>query len=71
MRDQKSNHTMFAAAKFAGWRAYPRSARGLYPRGRHPPTVIEECLMRHFDQISTHQGLYDPRNEHDSCGIGF
>ncbi|MCB1795843.1 MAG: hypothetical protein KDJ70_15750, partial [Candidatus Competibacteraceae bacterium] len=27
--------------------------------------------MRHFDQISTHQGLYDPRNEHDSCGIGF
>ena len=27
--------------------------------------------MRNWPQLPHPQGLYDPRNEHDSCGVGF
>ncbi len=27
--------------------------------------------MRNWPQLPEAQGLYDPRNEHDSCGVGF
>src|SRR6266511_2253204 len=27
--------------------------------------------MRHMRNCAPKQGLYDPRNEHDACGIGF
>ena len=27
--------------------------------------------MTHVNDLPEKQGLYDPRNEHDSCGVGF
>ncbi|MCY3960560.1 MAG: hypothetical protein OXG34_02675, partial [bacterium] len=27
--------------------------------------------MRNWPQLPHPQGLYDPRNEHDGCGVGF
>src|SRR4030081_3483229 len=40
-------------------------------------SLRRECTMSesHFEQrpqgLPQAQGLYDPRNEHDACGIGF
>jgi hypothetical protein len=40
--------------------------------------VVERCLVGRIRHLSPHyktalwpEGFYDPRNEHDSCGIGF
>ncbi len=39
--------------------------------------VFEECKVRERDTAMAHcsvpgkQGLYDPQNEHDNCGVGF
>ena len=31
-----------------------------------------DCTMEeHFQDLPAPQGLYDPANEHDACGIGF
>src|ERR1700761_7373551 len=29
------------------------------------------CGMTHVTDLPEKQGLYDPRNEHDACGVGF
>ena len=31
----------------------------------------EEYLQRHSEGLPPLQGLYDPANEHDACGLGF
>ena len=33
--------------------------------------IVEPLLYSSMDGLPVEQGLYDPRNEHDACGIGF
>jgi hypothetical protein len=33
---------------------------------QHDPSQAQACT-----QTPTAQGLYDPANEHDACGVGF
>jgi glutamate synthase (NADPH) large chain len=36
-----------------------------------PLNLLEECAMTTAAQTLQSQGLYDPANEHDACGVGF
>src|ERR1700676_1246929 len=34
--------------------------------------IVERCYtLESMNGLPVEQGLYDPRNEHDACGIGF
>src|SRR3954470_11434288 len=47
----------------------PRSPRGRRSDRRRAPGPLRERALRMASQREN--GLYDPRNEHDSCGVGF
>src|SRR3954470_21900137 len=47
----------------------PRSPRGRRSDRRRAPGPLRERALRMASVRE--QGLYDPRNEHDACGVGF
>jgi len=32
---------------------------------------MEESVMDYYPGVQPPQGLYDPKHEHDACGVGF
>ena len=48
----------------------PSVTTGLVPAVQTKATAVKNASRGDFG-LPTAQGLYDPRNEHDACGVGF